>query len=118
MALLPDFRAGDTVRIKLQYPSGTDLTGYRFWLTLKKDFADPDPGAMQVETTAGDHAEDDPENGIVYLVADPSDTDIPPDKYYWDIQAKSPGGEVTTLAPAPTDYKHRVNCVPGVTAAT
>jgi hypothetical protein len=116
--IIADFRSGDSFRIKLQYPTGTDLTGYRFWLTLKASPNDPDPGAMQVVTDAGDILEDDPENGTVYIDVSPEASAIPAGKYFWDIQAKSPAGVIVTVAPPPGDYKQRVTCVPGITGAT
>jgi hypothetical protein len=116
---LQDFRVGDTVRVKIQYPTTTDITGYKFWLTLKNAFEDADPGVMQIETTAGDDPLDIPGSGRAYLVATPTDTgSIAPGKYVWDIQAMTADGEITTIAPPIAEYKDKVTVVPGATSAT
>lgn len=117
-AVIPDFRQGDTYRIKLQYPEGTDITGYKFFLTLKAEFADEDPGALQVSTTAGDDWADEPEEGLAYLTAKAEETaEVPAGKYYWDIQEITADGDIRTLAPDVANYKSRVTVVPQVTEA-
>jgi len=113
---IPDIRSGDTTNIKIQYPAGTNITGYKFWLTLKNNFEDADADAVyQLSTDAGDNVNDDPENGLVYLTIN---TVITPGKYFWDIQTKSPEGVITTIAPPVADYKNRVTVIPEITKST
>lgn len=114
---IADFRQGDTVKIKVAYDTATDITGYKYWFTVKTSFDDADASAvMQVETTAGDYAEDDPSNGVAYIVApSTATTPIPSSKYYYDVQELSPGGEVRTLVPPIADYKDKIFVAPQVT---
>jgi len=110
---LPDFRVGDTYRIKLEYPEGTILFGYRHWLTLRAEFGSAS-AALEVDSVFGDH-DADTEN-IAYLEATPSQTAlIAPGRYYYDVQAESASGEVMTLVPPVTDYKDKISVVPQVT---
>lgn len=118
MALyLADFRRGDTFRVKIEYPAGTDITGVTHWLTLKTDFADPDIDAvLQVSAVAGSQTGDDPTNGLAYVVASVAQTAaIPPGRYFYDIQASHPSGEIVTLCPPVADYKDKLRVAPEVT---
>ena len=113
---IPDFRRGDTTDIKIQYPTGVDITGYKFWLTLKNNFEDSDADAVyQISTVAGDNDNDDPVHGLVYLTID---IRIEAGKYYWDIQSKSPDGIIKTIAPPISDYKNKVTVIPDITENT
>lgn len=113
----PDFRQGDTVTVKIQYPALSDITGYKFWLSLVAQFgATP---VAQVSTTAGDDPRDEVANGICYLTI-PSTTsvDIPPGKYYYDIQRDILGTvplDTKTIAPPPSEYKDILTVVPAAT---
>jgi len=113
---LADFRQGDTKKIKIDYGTGFNITGYMFWFTLRDDF-----GTViiaQVETTAGDHPLDDVANGIAYiqLESDVSKT-IPAGKYVWDIQRSIPGAppDVLTLLPTLKNVKDKIEVFEGVT---
>jgi hypothetical protein len=110
-----DFRAGDTVKIKLQYPS--DISDYEFWFTLKANFEDDDLDAvLQAHTVAGDFTGDDPTNGLVFIVVEAVDTlGIASGKYYYDVQEVTPLGEVRTLVPPVDDYKDRIFVAPNIT---
>jgi hypothetical protein len=114
---IEDFRQGDTVKLKIVYDTTTDVTGFKYWFTVKTSFDDPDTAAvMQVETTAGDHVDDDLVNGVIYIVAPASSTAaIPTGKYYYDIQELSLSGEIRTLVPPIEDYKDKVFVSPQVT---
>ena len=115
-----DIRAGDTVKIKLNYGASVDLTGYEYFFTLKSDLDLTDEAAeLQVHTIAGDYVGDDPTNGIVYIVALDTDTiDIPAGRYFYDLQEISASGEVRTLVPPPEDYKDKLLVAPNVTITT
>lgn len=115
-----DFRQGDTYRLKIEYPVGTILTGYKHWLTLRKDFGEQ--VSMQVSSVFGDHPEDDAGNlttrPVAFLEASPAVTALlASGKYIYDVQAKSSDGGVLTLAPPPTqeEYKDKVFVAPQVT---
>lgn len=110
---LPDFRQGDTFRIKIEYPAGTDLTGYKHWVTLKANF-DAETATLAVESTFGEHSADD--TNTAYLEAAPATTAlIEPGKYVYDVQAKAPNGDIVTLAPPVHDYADRITVRPQVT---
>lgn len=114
---IEDFRAGDTVKIKLDYGIAQDLTGFKWWLTLKAEFAADDFEAeLKVEKVAGDHADDDETHGVVWLVVPSSETiSLTPGKYLYDLTEKAASGDIRTLFPAATDYLDRVKIVPRVT---
>lgn len=114
---IEDFRAGDTVKLKLDYGSTQDLTGFIWWLTLKSEFgADDFEAELKVEKVAGDHADDDETHGVVWIVIDSASTiGLNPGKYLYDLTEKSASGEVRTLFPATDDYLDRVKIIPRVT---
>ena len=125
---LADQRQGDTWKIKIDYSDdgaispAPDITGYKFWLTLKSDYADLDADAiLQFETTAGNYSGDDPTNGIAYIVIPPATTSaVGSGYYYYDIQSLTPSGEIITLAP-PSDrstYRDKLFVAPQVTKDT
>ena len=115
-----DFRKGDTIKIKLDYGTSVDLTGFKFWLTLKRSYRDTDENAaMQVVTTAGDYELDEPTRGIVYIVVPYTVTDlIEAGSYYYDIQELSSADEIRTIVPPIADYKDKVVVIAGITEAT
>lgn len=114
---IEDFRAGDTFKIKLDYGSTKDLTGFRWWLTLKAEFAADDFEAeLKIEKVAGDHADDDETHGVVWIVIPSSATiDLNPGKYLYDLTEKSASGDIRTLFPSPDDHLDRIRIVPRVT---
>lgn len=114
---LADFRVGDTLRIRLLYPAGTDITDTQHTLTLKANFEDDDAHAvLQVTAVAGSDPEDDPANGLAFIEVSATLTAaIPPARYYYDIQAKHSSGDIKTLCPPVSDYKARVRAAPQVT---
>jgi hypothetical protein len=111
---IPDIRQGDTYRLKLEY-QGTDLTGWRHWMTLRAEFDDATP-ALATSSLAGDHPDDDPAEGIVYVEFTPTQTaTVTPGTYRWDIQAKATGGDIITILPPAERYLDTVKLVPQVT---
>jgi hypothetical protein len=116
---IPSIRNGDDYRLQIQYAVVTNIAGYKFWLTLKKDFADTDEAAvLHVSTVAGQYPMDDPVNGICYLYI-PSEVTaaLPAGSYYYDLQVKSTANEITTILPPIDDYRARVFVIPQVTRA-
>jgi hypothetical protein len=119
---IPDFRVGDDYNIKLTVNDvagiAVDITGYKFWLTLKASYDNSDAqAAMQFVTTVGDNVNDEALNGICYLTVPASVTkQVPVGRYYYDIQQKV-GSSITTVLPPIADYKDKVVVVPEVTEA-
>lgn len=112
---IPDFRQGDTFRLAIQYPEDTDLTGYTHWLTLRTAF-DAEEAVLEVESLFGEHTAD--ADNIAYLEALPEATAlIAPRKYFYDVQAKAPNGDIITLVPPVEHYKDQVFVAPQVTEA-
>lgn len=113
---IEDFRAGDTVKIKLDY-GGQDVTGFKWWLTLKAEFgADDYEAELKVEKVAGDHADDDEAHGVVWVVVPSSSTlGLNPGKYLYDMTEKAASGDIRTLFPPPVDHLDRVQIIPRVT---
>lgn len=114
MALyLPNFRQGDTYRIKLTYPVGTDLTGYIHWLTLEDEVGSNTP-VLQVQSTFGSHTGD--AANICYLEASATQTDpVASGKYVYAVKAKAPSGDEFTIVPPPDEYRDRIFVAPKVT---
>lgn len=116
-AELSDFRQGDTKRIRIDYGTGFNITGYEFFFTLKTNFDDV-ANVAQVKTTAGSHPLDDVVNGIA-IIELPSNISksIPVGKYFWDIQRVIPGNppDVLTLLPSKERYKEKIEVLHDVT---
>jgi hypothetical protein len=119
---IPDLRAGDDYNIKLVVNDiaglPVDITGYKFWLTLKASYEDLDIAAvLQFSTTVGDNVNDIALSGICYITVPASVTKtIPAGKYFYDIQQKV-GTSLTTVLPPIADYKDKVVVIPELTIA-
>jgi hypothetical protein len=113
---LPDIRRGDTYRVKIQYPAGTDITGYTHWLTLRTGIG-INPAALSVRSDAGDHVLDVPASGTAYLEATPDQTAalVVGKGYVYDVQVRTNLGEIKTLLPPITEATDRLVIVPDVT---
>ena len=113
---LPDIRRGDTYRIKIQYPAGTNITGYTHWLTLRTGIG-VEPATLSVKSLAGDHVLDVPASGTAYLEATPDHTAalVAGKGYVYDVQCRTNLGEIKTLLPPITDTTDRLTVVPDVT---
>ena len=115
---LADFRQGDTKKIKIDYGTGFDITGYKFWFTLREELISNDIVA-QVSTTVGDHPLDDPANGIAYIQMESDVTKtITPGEYVWDVQRVLPATtppDVLTLLPTLKNAEDKIEVVAGVT---
>ena len=117
---ISDFRQGDSKVIKIDYGVGIDVTGWKFWMTMKTEL-DSSSYVAQVSTTAGDDANDDVANGIVYITIDSTTSyDIPAGKYYYDVQVSKGGNPpiIKTILPPIEDYKDRITVVQGLTKTT
>lgn len=117
---ITDFRQGDSKIIKIDYGVGVDVTGWKFWITLKEEL-DSSTIIAQISTTAGDDTNDDVANGIVYITIDSvTSLGIPAGKYYYDVQVSKGGNPpvIKTILPPIEDYKDRITVVPGLTKTT
>jgi hypothetical protein len=116
---LPSIRIGDDYTLRIAYPVGTDITGFKFYLTLKKSFDDSDADAIfQSSYIAGTNVLDDAEIGVCFFKVPASKTmTIPKGNYYYDFQAISAIGEVTTLAPPIDDYRKKLSVISTITLA-
>ena len=114
---LPDLRQGDDYSIEIKYPAGTDITGFRFYFTLKNSFDELDADAvLQYSTTAGSGTLDTPLLGsCVMTVPAASTASVAPGGYFYDLQAADNGGHVVTLVPPLSDYNHKLVVIPQVT---
>lgn len=111
MALyIDDFYQGDSFKVKLDYGLGFDLTGYRFWATLKKHYADLDEdAALKISTEPGDDPDDEPTNGIVHIPFATSVTSLlDAGKYHYDIWEQAPDLDPNQLYPLVEDRTDRV----------
>jgi hypothetical protein len=122
-AYIQDMRVGDDYKFSIVRQGldtlPLDITGYKFWITLKRSFDDLDADAvLQFSVTAGDNAGDDLLNGLCIVHIPASITkDVPVGKYFWDIQESALGGQITTVLPPLADYKDKINVYPEVTRA-
>lgn len=129
---IPDMRVGSeyTLKIVIKKEDGTpeNITGYKFWLTLKAgaDLAtaaalNDDAAGLQESTTVGANTADDAINGIAYLVISSEKMKtVPVGDYFYDVQAKKPGNSglgITTLLPPITDVEDMVTVFPEITKA-
>jgi hypothetical protein len=113
-----DFRQGDTVKIKLEYGSTIDLTGYKYTFILKSDLALADEDAeLNFTTTAGDYTSDDETHGVVFIVVPSATTEaVPTNKYYYGLKELSSTLEERTILPTPEDYKDKLFVAPIIVA--
>lgn len=117
MALyIEDLFQGDTYRIRVEYPLGTDLTGYIHYLTFKRDSNDVEP-VLQVTSVFGDHTADSAGNAqerpVAYIEAPADMTDsVESGKYLYAVKAKAPNADEITLVPKPKDYRDKVFVAP------
>lgn len=73
-----------------------DITGGTVTLTVKENYGDADPGALQIIVLSG--ALTDPANGQTNIViADTDTTSVDVGNYLYDIQLNTAGGDIYTL---------------------
>lgn len=84
-----------SLNMTLNFDTVLDITGYKFYFTLKDSKADPDNEALiSLEWTT--HSA--PTQGKTEFVIPSSSTvNLKPGQYYWDIQFKTPSGSVRTV---------------------
>lgn len=93
---------GDDWTIKLVLTSdgsALDITGYTFWLTLKENVDDADPGALQVTATPDlSTSPTEASQGVIYIKASRTVTNnLAAKTYNYDVQQVDGSGNVQTL---------------------
>lgn len=93
---------GDDWTIKLVLTSdgsALNITGNTYWLTLKENIDDVDPGALQVTATPDiSTSPTEASQGIIYIKASRTDTNTLVAKTYnYDVQQVDSSGNVQTL---------------------
>lgn len=116
---LPNIRQGDDYAFAVAYPNATNITGFKFYLTLKNSFDDLDSAAvLQHSVVVGSHPLDDVLNGnAVFFIPASITATVPRGNYYYDFQAIDNSGGILTIAPPETDYKYKLQVIPQVTRA-
>ena len=114
---LQDIRQGDDYVLKFDFGSACDITGYELTLTVKESFTDTDANAvLKYSSIAGSNSADAPLIGISYLMVPADITKLTEaGNYYYDVQVKTPQGNVATLLPPIDDYKDKIVIAPEVT---
>lgn len=94
-----------------------NITGYKFWMTIKSELANADAQAIvQIFKVVGEGVSDDAENGIVFIELTKQQSDsLVAGKYYYDVQMQTPSGDIKTILPEPSKYKERLVVVSQVT---
>ena len=93
---------GDDWTIKLTLTSdgsALNITGNTYWLTLKENVDDADPGALQVTATPDiSTSPTEASQGIIYIKASRTETtNLAAKTYNYDVQQVDSSGNVQTL---------------------
>lgn len=93
---------GDDWTIKLALTSdgsALNITGNTYWLTLKENIDDVDPGALQVTATPDvSTSPTEASQGIIYIKASRTETNgLAAKTYNYDVQQVDSSGNVQTL---------------------
>lgn len=117
---LPNLRQGDDYVVEIAYNPVIDITGFKFYLTLKSSFDIQDDAAeLQYSTVAGNSLLDNPTAGICFLTVPASVmSNVKAGDYYYDLQAITSTGMIETLLPPIEDYKFKLKVIPQVTRAS
>jgi len=97
---LSPFARGDDWTLKFTLRDGQgatlDITGYSYWMTLKKDADSADPGDAQIGPISA--GSPDASNGIIYMTFPKATTyDLIPGSYHYDLQQVDDQGNVQTI---------------------
>lgn len=87
-----DFTVGIT--IKDDDGNAIDITGWTFYLTVKKELSDSDADAL-IQEKVTSHT--DPTNGKTEFELSSDQTDVNSDTYYYDIQGIDNDEKITTF---------------------
>jgi len=86
------FIRGDSSSIN--FTVSMDLTGATVFFTAKPTTGDDADSTAVIEVEVTDHT--DPVNGVTVIGLSAANMDVPPGKYYYDIQIKK-GAEVVSI---------------------
>jgi hypothetical protein len=97
---LEEFARGDDWTLKITLVDSNnqiiDITGNSYWMTLKSDPANADPGDAQIGPIVA--GSPDAANGIIYMTFPKAQTSIlTPGSYHYDFQQVDDQGNVQTL---------------------
>lgn len=107
---LDDFREGRVSTIAIQYPAGTDITGYKAHFALKEELTDT-AAVLSATSTAGDHDLDDPTEGLMYIAIDAS---VDPGAYFYELAVEDADGVMETLIPPAARFRDKLRVLPAV----
>ena len=86
---------GDSASINFTM-AGTDLTGGTVFFTAKAVVDDAvDDAAAAITKEVTEHT--DPATGTTVIELSPTDTNVAPGIYFYDIQVKTAGGKITSI---------------------
>ena len=87
---------GDTLRFEIEHldenDAPIDITGYKFYLTIKASIDGADATGVQVDVDT--HT--DPTNGVTVVEATAAALDALVGPYHYDLQMKDPAGRIAT----------------------
>lgn len=86
---------GDSASINFVM-AGVDLTGATVFFTAKPELTD-DSGDTNAVIAKGVVSHTDPTNGRTVIDLDPTDTDVEPGIYFYDIQVKKASGAIVSI---------------------
>lgn len=115
---LEDIRRGDDYKVKFNF-GANDITGFEIWLTIKHAFTDADADAiLQYKITAGNDSADTPQTGICYMhIPAVLTKPLPLGSFFYDLQVRTPDGQIETIAPPNDEYKDKIKIIPEITQA-
>jgi hypothetical protein len=91
------FIRGDSGSINFSLP-GTDLTGGTVYFTAKPTIdADATDAAAVIHIEVTDFSDSDPTAGECVIPLTPTDTNVAPGTYLYDIQVKTAGGTIISI---------------------
>jgi hypothetical protein len=80
---IESFYTGEHKEYEFRF-ANTNITGWEIWFVVKKDETDLDnAAAIRISSVAGDNPNDDPVNGLMYVTASSTATDVTADSYHY-----------------------------------
>lgn len=111
-----DMRIGDSFYIKIQYDTGTNLTGFYHTFSMSSTLGGaPD---LSVSSLFGSNPSDEAGGVNAHIRIPPENTALlSQGRYYWDLQVITPDNpaDIVTLAPSPENFRDKIRVVPQVT---
>lgn len=115
---IEDIRRGDDYKVKFNF-GDNNITDFEIWLTIKNAFTDTDADAvLQYKIIAGSDSADTPLTGICYMHIPAALTKpLPIGSFFYDLQVRTPDGQIATIAPPNEEYKDKIKIIPEITQA-